>query len=84
MTAEFNSGAWDTDDLLVKSLELKDKFYWQSHTLSHLSRDNLGQSDCDTEDGGKACMYSIIGQILCSYHFHVHSPKPNAMNLRLS
>lgn len=55
MTAEFNSGAWDTDDLLVKSLELKDKFYWQSHTLSHLSRDNLGQSDCDTEDGGKAC-----------------------------
>lgn len=53
MTAEFNSGAWASDTLLSWVLDNLDKFWWQSHTLSHLARDNLGQSDCSIEDGGE-------------------------------
>lgn len=41
------------DDLLDSTLDLLDKFHWQSHTYSHLARDNLGRSDCDIEDGGE-------------------------------
>lgn len=52
MTAEFNSGAWASDTLLSWVLDNLDTFWWQSHTLSHLSRDDLGQSDCSIEDGG--------------------------------
>lgn len=54
MTAEYESGTWNrTDDLLVASLEQKNDFFWQSHTLSHQARDNLGEVDCQSEDGGK-------------------------------
>lgn len=46
--------AWKTADLLLeKTIALKDQFFWQSHTLSHLARDDLGVSDCYTEDTGK-------------------------------
>lgn len=53
MAAEFAAGAWSSDELLASCIALKNDFYWQSHTLSHLARDNLGTSDCDTEDGGE-------------------------------
>lgn len=52
MTAEFNAGSWASDDLLVWVLANLSSFWWQSHTLSHLARDNLGESDCAAEDGG--------------------------------
>lgn len=52
LTAEFDS--WkEKDDLLQASLDMKDDFFWHSHTLSHQARDNLGQVDCESEDGGK-------------------------------
>lgn len=52
MQAEFP--AWRAKDgLLNASLSLFDKFYWQSHTLSHLARDNLGVTDCKIEDYGE-------------------------------
>lgn len=48
------SGGWtEKDDLLKASLELLDSFHWQSHTMSHLARDNLGETDCIMEDGGE-------------------------------
>lgn len=54
MQAEFDSGNWTAkDDLLAATLELQDEFFWQSHTLSHQARDNLGKLDCESEDGGK-------------------------------
>ena len=54
MRAEYLSGKWNrTDDLLLASLELKNDFFWQSHTLSNQARDNLGEVDCQSEDGGK-------------------------------
>ena len=43
----------ENDELLRASLELVDKFHWQSHTMSHLARDNLGETDCFMEDNGK-------------------------------
>lgn len=53
MTAEFNSGAWGADGLLGWVLDNLGTFWWQSHTLSHLARDDLGESDCAIEDGGE-------------------------------
>lgn len=56
MTAEFEAGEWASDDLLEAAISLKDDFFWQSHTFSHLARDDLGESDCQAEDGGKAAL----------------------------
>lgn len=53
MTSEFNSGDWNSDDLLGWCVNNKQAFWWQSHTLTHLARDNLGESDCTIEDGGE-------------------------------
>lgn len=57
MKADFNSGSWTTsDDTLAKVLEYINTpgtFFHQSHTLIHLSRDQLRYSDCYTEDTGK-------------------------------
>ena len=53
MTSEYNNGDWDSDDLLKWVVNNKEVFWWQSHTLTHLARDNLGKSDCAIEDGGK-------------------------------
>lgn len=53
MTSEYASGDWDSDDLLGWCVSNKEAFWWQSHTLTHLARDNLGVSDCTIEDGGK-------------------------------
>lgn len=53
MTAEFAAGSWAADGLLGWVLANLDTFWWQSHTLSHLSRDDLGESDCTIEDGGE-------------------------------
>lgn len=55
---EFETGLWASDDLLEAAMELKADFYWQSHTLAHLARDDLSESDCNTEDGGK-CLPSV-------------------------
>lgn len=78
MTAEFDSGAWASDALLSWVLDNLDTFWWQSHTLSHLARDNLGQSDCTIEDGGEreaeeGCLYAFAPfrwQQRKSQHFH--------------
>lgn len=51
--AEYDSGLYASDDLLARVQADLGAFYWQSHTLSHLSRDNLGKNDCDIEDGGQ-------------------------------
>lgn len=60
MRAEFDSGKWkEKDDLLEASLEMVDDFHWQSHTMSHLARDDLGVTDCNAEDGGKRLMRRI-------------------------
>ncbi|CAM9922367.1 unnamed protein product, partial [Scytosiphon promiscuus] len=61
MKAEFEDGLWATDDLLNASLALKDDFHWQSHTMSHLARDNLGEEDCVMEDGANAWIAVITG-----------------------
>lgn len=53
MTAEYEAGSWAADDLLTWVVANKDSFWWQSHTLSHLARDNLGTSDCEIEDSGR-------------------------------
>lgn len=53
MAAEYEAGGWASDELLTAVLANPDDFYHQSHTLIHLSRDELQQSDCDVEDGGE-------------------------------
>ena len=53
MQAEIDSGLFASDDLLARVQADLDAFYWQSHTLSHLARDNLGKNDCDSEDAGQ-------------------------------
>lgn len=54
LQAAFESESWrEKDDLLDASLELVKDFHWQSHTMSHLARDNLGETDCIMEDGGE-------------------------------
>lgn len=62
MTEEFSSSDstknWKANDLLLaETITLKEEFFWQSHTLSHLARDDLGLSDCYTEDTGKIYTY---------------------------
>ena len=54
MKEDFDEGLWVGDDLLAWVTANLDKFYWQSHTLTHLIRDNLGAEDCAIEDGGEA------------------------------
>lgn len=61
MEAEFQS--WRAkDDLLDATLsdEILSKFHWQSHTYSHLARDNLGQSDCNIEDAGEDIVPTML------------------------
>lgn len=48
------------DALLDASLSVLDKFYWQSHSLSHLARDNLGVIDCKIEDYGEYGRTSLV------------------------
>eukprot|EP00903_Cladosiphon_okamuranus_P014293 g13275.t1 len=61
MTEEFNQGRWASDALLSWVLDNLDVFWWQSHTLGHMARDNLGQSDCSIEDGGNAQFAVLTG-----------------------
>ncbi|CAM9872510.1 unnamed protein product, partial [Discosporangium mesarthrocarpum] len=57
------SGAWDVDLLLAESLksDVMEKMYMQSHTFSHLGRDDLGESDCNTEDQANTQMAIASG-----------------------
>eukprot|EP00903_Cladosiphon_okamuranus_P021170 g19446.t1 len=61
MTVEFETGAWASDGLLAWVLSNLGTFWWQSHTLSHLARDDLGESDCSIEDGGNAQIAVLTG-----------------------
>ncbi|CAN0374160.1 unnamed protein product [Pylaiella littoralis] len=61
MTAEFNGGLWAADDLLAWVLSNLDTFWWQSHTLSHLMRDDLGRNDCENEDSGLVQIAVLTG-----------------------
>lgn len=77
MQQNFAAGAWDDDDLLQYVLENldQDDFYHQSHSLIHLSRDQLRASDCNAEDAGEmrgewalptvraSCLY-VAGEIV--------------------
>lgn len=53
MRDEIDSGLFESDDLLVQIQADLDAFYWQSHSLTHLARDNTGKDDCDIEDQGQ-------------------------------
>ena len=53
MAQDIESGLFEKDDLLARVQADLDAFYWQSHTFSHLARDNLGLNDCRTEDAGE-------------------------------
>ena len=67
MQAEYDAGLYASDDLLARVQADLDAFYWQSHTLSHLSRDNLGKNDCDIEDGGQSTIivvYAVLARLL--------------------
>lgn len=66
MQEEYASGLYASDDLLARVQADLDAFYWQSHTLTHLSRDNLGKNDCDIEDGGKAVARKCVASPVCS------------------
>ncbi|CAM9819067.1 unnamed protein product, partial [Scytosiphon promiscuus] len=50
-----------TDQLLVHVQENLDAFYWQSHTFSHLARDDLGFNDCLAEDAGNVQIALLLG-----------------------
>ena len=56
MREDYEEGLWAGDDLLEWVTSNLDKFYWQSHTLTHIIRDNLGAADCAIEDSGKRGM----------------------------
>lgn len=60
METEFTSGMWDTDDLLQAVLAYPDEVYHGSHSLTHLSRDELQESDCNIEDGGRLYMAGVV------------------------
>lgn len=56
MQDDYDAGLFDSDDLLARVQADLNAFFWQSHTMTHLSRDNLGKNDCDIEDGGEWCL----------------------------
>ncbi len=56
MTEDYEAGLFASDDLLARAQADLDAFYWQSHTMTHLARDNLGKNDCDIEDGGECTL----------------------------
>lgn len=73
MEAEYDNKEWDADDLLKKVLEYTDDFFHGSHTLVHLNRDELQQSDCNIEDGGKRQFFlcsTTVGTNLLRNHGH--------------
>ncbi|CAM9431671.1 unnamed protein product, partial [Hapterophycus canaliculatus] len=58
---DVDDGLFIADDLLVHVQENLDAFYWQSHTFSHLARDDLGVNDCLAEDAGNVQMAILLG-----------------------
>lgn len=56
MQEHMADGTWEAnDDLLtqvISYLDAPSTFFHQHHTLIHLSRDQLRESDCFTEDTG--------------------------------
>lgn len=60
MAQDVAAGKFLGDDLLARVQADLNAFYWQSHTLTHLARDNLGANDCDIEDGGEFTVYTYI------------------------
>eukprot|EP00903_Cladosiphon_okamuranus_P009435 g8995.t1 len=58
---EIDAGLFESDDLLAQVQADLDAFFWQSHSLTHLSRDNLGKNDCDIEDGGNVQLAVLLG-----------------------
>eukprot|EP00903_Cladosiphon_okamuranus_P012911 g12054.t1 len=61
MADDIAAGLFGRDDLLARVQADLDAFYWQSHTFSHLSRDNLGLNDCRAEDAGNTQMAILLG-----------------------
>ncbi|CAM9973823.1 unnamed protein product, partial [Pylaiella littoralis] len=61
MATDVAAGLFAADDLLAHAQANLDAFYWQSHTLSHLARDDLGLNDCLSEDAGNVQMAILLG-----------------------
>lgn len=60
MAEDVTAGLFAGDDLLARVQADLGAFYWQSHTLTHLARDNLGVNDCDIEDGGDLYLVLVL------------------------
>ena len=64
MQEDMESGLWEANDELlaevISHLDTPNTFYHGSHTLIHLSRDQLRESDCNTEDAGEATSKKIL------------------------
>lgn len=73
MAEDIAANKFTGDDLLDRVQADLDAFYWQSHTLSHLGRDNLGANDCDIEDGGELPSFVSGGG----------SPSPNPQDIKI-
>eukprot|EP00903_Cladosiphon_okamuranus_P014195 g13189.t1 len=65
MEEDFDDGTWEyNDDLLVEVLRYLDEpntFYHQHHSLNHVARDQLRESDCFTEDTGNVQIALFTG-----------------------
>lgn len=57
LSEEIDAGLFESDGLLAQVQADLDAFFWHSHSLTHLARDNLGKSDCDIEDAGQSRVY---------------------------
>lgn len=86
MQAEWDSGLFATDDLLTTVLANPDSFYHGSHTFNHVSRDELQEVDCNSEDGGTffaktgACAIRRSGPgaaVKCQDSGHIYSESYN-------
>ncbi|CAM9308757.1 unnamed protein product [Choristocarpus tenellus] len=75
MATEFLTNLWQSDDLLASVLSdaMKTKFHWQSHTMSHLARDNLGISDCTIEDQANIEIAKLTGFYYGNENFNWYS-----------
>ena len=75
MQSDMADGTWEAnDDLLaevISYLDTPSTFFHGHHTLIHLSRDQLRESDCFTEDTGTILLLSLLVSIICYYCYFV-------------
>lgn len=75
MQSDMADGTWEAnDDLLaevISYLDTPSTFFHGHHTLIHLSRDQLRESDCFTEDTGTILLLSLLVSIICCFCYFV-------------